>query len=1022
MVGTQVPSCVVVDRELLHARTVTDPVTGCSGGTGVGRPGTFSMRPVVTVRGGRPSVGRESSTGTVTFLLTAVADSKRRWVDAPADMATVLRVHDAVVRGAVERHGGSVFGSGGDGMRAAFATPTDAVATAIEAQGQLCDGEAVESSVRMVLHTGAASVRDGTYVGNDVNRATRLLSLAHGGQVLVSDATEPFLRDGVTLRPLGEHRLRGLRGGMFVYQVIAEGLPADFPVLRDADEAAGNLPVQLTSFVGRDAVVEAAADQVRSHRLVTLTGVGGVGKTRLALEIGAEMSGELPDGVWGVELAPVTDPTAVPAAIAAVLGVTPQGDVPIIESVAESLAGRHLLLVIDNCEHLRDAVRDAIAVILARSGAVRILATSREALGSQSESVLAVEPLDVTGGVASDAVTLFVDRARGVRPEFGLGDPATATAVVDICRVLDGLPLGIELAAARMAAMSAVEVRDRLADRFRLLEASVPGPERQLTLHHAVAWSYDLLTDDERDLLRRTAVFAGGFDLASVGAVAPDLDDVDALRLLDSLVRKSLVVADHTGPRTRYDLFETIRQFAEDRLADEGSLDEARDRHAAHFARTAARLWDHWDGPGWRESVDWVELELGNLRSGFRWSTGRGDVEVACDIAAHAGLMGFSVQLFETLEWAEAVLEPATVVDVRRLPRAYTAAGYACFAGRAERAREHAHRATELESEPRYDPCPPGYASFIEALASVYCGDLDRYVELTHDVAERYGRVRGYGIAAYVDGLQSSGRVSEALELVDESIVVARTLGNPYWISYALWIAGMAFSKADVRRAFAAWDEGVDFVREHRVQFFEGFLARDAGRLHTSDGDAEVALGLLADAIAAFQRAGNVPQLIITLASVPALFERLERPIPAMTLLGALSREPSSLHHVPELTEIRARIGRALGPEGAVTADAAGVALDLGGAAAYARRQLDLARREPDPRATARPGGLSRREVEVLRLVADGRTSPDIATELFISPRTAERHLQNIFTKLGVSNRVAATRWAVEHHVVDGPA
>ncbi len=636
--------------------------------------------------------------------------------------------------------------------------------------------------------------------------------------------------------------------------------------------------------------------------------------------------------------------------------------------------------------------------------------------------MLTVAPLALDGGVNSDAVTLFVDRARTVRPDFGFADPETATAVIEICRTLDGLPLGIELAAARMAAMSAVEVRDRLADRFRLLAGSLPGPERQLTLRHAVEWSYDLLTDDERELLRQASVFAGGFDLTSICAVVDGTDDVDVLRLLDSLVRKSLVVADHRGTRTRYDLFETIRQFGEDRLAEAGALEQVRDRHAEYFAREAAARWEHWDGPGWRAAVDWVEVELGNLRSGYRWSAGRGELEVATDIAAHAALMGFSVQLFETLAWAEELLEPAAAADVRRLPRLYTAAGYACFAGRAEAARANAHRATELEADARYDACEPGYASFIEALGSVYCGDLDRYVELTGAVAERYGSERGYGIASYVDGLQSCGRIEEALALTEDSIAVARSLGNPYWISYALWIAGMAFSKADVRRAFAAWDEGVDFAREHRVQFFEGFLARDAGRLHTSDGEAEAALVLFAEAIAAFQRAGNVPQLIITLASVPALFERLDRLVPAATLLGALSREPSSLHHVPELGEIGDRIGAKLGTTRAAELEAAGAALDLGGAAAYARRQIDVARRDPDARAhQARPGGLSRRELEVLRLVADGRTSAEIATQLFISPRTAEHHVQNIYTKIGVSSRAAATRWAVQHQVVDGP-
>ncbi|MEX0665678.1 MAG: LuxR C-terminal-related transcriptional regulator [Acidimicrobiia bacterium] len=964
----------------------------------------------------------ELPTGTVTFLFTDIAESRRRWEEAPTDMAEALRVHDAIVRNAIERNGGFVFGTGGDGMRAVFSTPAEAAAAASESQEQLYDRGAVDVAVRMALHTAEATDRDGSYAGSEVNRAARLLSLGHGGQVLVSDATEVLLRNRVALRPLGEHRLRGARGAMSVHQLVTDGLPADFPVLQSVDQFTGNLPQQRSSLVGREPLVEEVAELVRSSRLVTLTGVGGVGKTRLALEVAAELADEFPDGVWMVELASVGDPAAVPAAIAAVLGVTPQGDARLIDAVAESLGGRQLLLVVDNCEHVQAAARAAVAAMLARSGDVKLLATSRETLVFDEEAALTVAPLALDGGVASDAVTLFVDRARTVRADFGFDEPETATAVIEICRTLDGIPLGIELAAARMVAMSAVEVRDRLADRFRLLQGSQPGPDRQLTLGHAVEWSYDLLTDDERELLRQTSVFAGGFDLTSICAVVDAADDVDVLRLLDSLVRKSLVVADHSGTRTRYGLFETIRQFANDRLAEAGSLEPARDRHAEYFAREATARWEHWDGPGWRAAVDWVEVELGNLRSGYRWSAGRGELEAATDIAAHAALMGFSVQLFETLAWAEELLEPAAAADVRRLPRLYTAAGYACFAGRAESARANAHRATELEDDPHYDACEPGYASFIEALASVYCGDLDRYVELTGAVAERYGSDRGYAIASYVDGLQSCGQIEEALALAEKSITVARSLGNPYWISYALWITGMAFAKADVRRAFAAWDEGVDFVREHRVQFFEGFLARDAGRLHTSDGEPETALVLFAEAIAAFQRAGNVPQLIITLASVPALFERLDRLVPAATLLGALSREPSSLHHVPELGELGDRVGRKLGATRAAELETVGAGFDLGAAAAYARRQIDVARRDPDPRARqARPGGLSRRELEVLRLVADGRTSGEIATQLFISPRTAEHHVQHIYTKIGVSSRAAATRWAVQHQVVDGP-
>jgi predicted ATPase/class 3 adenylate cyclase/DNA-binding NarL/FixJ family response regulator len=958
--------------------------------------------------------------GTVTFLFSDIEDSTRLWEKAPAEMASALEIHDRLVRGAIEQHGGYVFATGGDGFCAAFSTALDAAEAAVGMQQKLlAETDAVPFGVRIGLHTGEAIERDRNYFGTEVNRAARLMSIAHGGQIVVSDTTEVLLRNRVTLRPLGDHRLRGLGRRMTVHQVVAAGLPSDFPPLGGLGSFAGNLPHQLSSFLGRDQQLADAAELVRTNRLVTLSGVGGVGKTRLALEVCAELVDEFPDGVWMIELAPVGDPASVPAAIATALGITPQGDMELIDTIAEAVAGRRLLLLVDNCEHVLDAAGAAIKHILARSGHAKVLATSREYLWVADETLLPVLPLALDGGVASDAVTLFVERACAARPGFGLHEPETAAAVTQICETLDGLPLGIELAAARMASMSAVEVRDRLGERFRLLRGSDRGPQRQQTLRHAVGWSYDLLTDDERELMRNASVFSGGFDLAGIASVVEGADDVDVLERLDSLVRKSLVIVDHGATHTRYGMFETIRQFAEEQLSATGVLEPLRDRHAAHFGESAAGRWEHWNGPGWRAAVDWVEIELGNLRSAFRWSSQRGELEVATDIAAHAALMGFSVQLFETVGWAEELLEAATASDVRRLPRLYTAAGYACFVGRAQAAAANAHRATELETQPGYEPCESGYATFIEALGEVYCGHLDRYVELTGAVAARPGASQAYGIAAYVDGLQSAGRVEEALELTDDAVAAARALGNPYWIAYTLWIVGLAFSKVDAERALAVWDEGVEFVSEHRVKFFEGFIGRDAARLHTSEGEPEAALALFGPAIESFHQAGNVAQLIITLASVPALFERVDRLEAAATLLGAISRESASFHHVPELVDLGDRLNEQLGKERSRQLMSAGATLDLDDAAIYAREQIELARRLLTQHVRhMRPGGLTRREVDVLRLIAEGRSTREIATQLFISSKTADNHIQHIYTKLAVTNRSAATRWALEHELV----
>jgi len=538
------------------------------------------------------------------------------------------------------------------------------------------------------------------------------------------------------------------------------------------------------------------------------------------------------------------------------------------------------------------------------------------------------------------------------------------------------------------------------------------------TLERMVAWSYDLLGDGERHVLMAASVFAGGFDLAGLVELTDSADEVDVLTLLDALVHRSLVVADHRAGATRYRLLETIRQFANDRLAVDGDGETLRDRHAALFGRTTAARWERWNGPGWRPASDWVETELSNLRVAFRWSLERGDLDVATDVAAHAALIGAPAQLFETVTWAEELLGAATRADVARLPRLYTGAGFACFSGRPVSAAEHAHTATELEARPGYDPCEPGLAMFVEALARVYSGDLDRYVELAERVARLPGSARAYGLPAYVDGLQASGRNEEAVALSEESVAAARDLGNPFWIAYALWTAGLAHANTDVERALAAWNEGVDVVQQHRVDFFEGFLARDAARVHATAGEPDVALDLFATAIESFQHAGNIAQLIITVALVPAVFEQLGRLDAAATLCAAITREPASIDHVPELVDLVVRLEASLGQDEATRCTTAGSELDLNAAATYARKQIEIIRAElAQARTDEPPGGLSRREFQVLRLIADGLSTREIAGRLFISAKTADHHIQHIYTKIAVSNRAAATRWAIDHGV-----
>ncbi len=445
----------------------------------------------------------ERPTGTVTFLVTDIEQSTRRWEEEPDAMREALARHDATLRQAIERNGGWLFKHTGDGVLAAFAVAHAAIDAAVAAQREL------ELPVRMGICTGEAEARNDDYFGMPVYRAARIMAAGHGGQVIVAEATAAIV-DSADLIDLGEHRLRDLSQPQRLYQVRAEALKETFPPLKSLNFAPGNLPAQTTSFLGREKDVKDVASLLRTARLVTLTGIGGVGKTRLAVQVAAETSAGYPDGVWLVELAVVRDPAAVAHAAAAIHNVVQQPGKTLEQSLVMSLAGRRLLLVLDNCEHLIDAAASLAHQIVTKCAQVTIIATSREALMVDGERIWPVPSLGFREGGPSPAVDLFVDRARAVAPEFEPGgDEAT---IREICRRLDGIPLAIELAAARTRAMSPTQIRDRLNERFRLLTGGMRGGlERHQTLRHAVQWSYDLLSPPERALLARASVFAGEF-------------------------------------------------------------------------------------------------------------------------------------------------------------------------------------------------------------------------------------------------------------------------------------------------------------------------------------------------------------------------------------------------------------------------------------------------------------------------------------------------------------------------------
>ncbi len=575
-------------------------------------------------------------TGTVTLLFTDVEGSTRLWETEPEHMARALRRHDELLRTAIGQAGGYVFKTIGDAFCAAFATPQAALEAVLAAQLAL----AAETwptrrpiRVRMSLHTGVCEERDNDYFGPVVNRAARLEAVAHGGQVLISGATAELLSeslpDGVTLRDLGLHRLKDLGRPERVFQLEAEFLQPSFPPLASLDnpELPNNLPGQLSAFVGREPELIQVRSLVASSRLVTLTGAGGCGKTRLALQVAAELLGTARDGVWFVGLAPLTEAEMIPDAVAAVLGLADQrGQQPLLDSLIDALHEQDTLILLDNCEHVIDGAAKFCGQLVRECPGLRILATSREPLGIDGEHVYRVPSLSLPPAeaeaaddvAASDAVRLFVERAQAQDPGFVLDD-ASALLVASVCRRLDGIPLALELAAARLSSMSLQQISDRLDQRFRLLTGgSRNAMPRQQTLQAAVDWSFGLLTEPERDVLRRLSVFAGGFELEAAEAIcaAGSVDAFDLLDLLGSLVSKSLVIADRTPESVRYRMLETIRQYAALELLRSCGEDEvvaARDRHAGYFMRLAEEAAPALAGPGQGHWLRRLDAEWENL-------------------------------------------------------------------------------------------------------------------------------------------------------------------------------------------------------------------------------------------------------------------------------------------------------------------------------------------------------------------------------------------------------------------------
>jgi predicted ATPase len=788
-------------------------------------------------------------------------------------MQRTLARHDVVLRRVMAGHRGYIFTTAGDAFSVAFESPSAAMAAAIEAQRLLAAEEPDEMGplrVRMVLHTGAADERDGDYFGPTLNRTARLLAAAHGGQILISLTAAELIRDalpeGAGLRDLGEHRLRDLARPERVYQLVHAELPASFPSIKSLDTFAHNLPVQMTSFVGRSRDLETVGEMIQGTRLLTLTGVGGSGKTRLALQAAAELVSEFRDGVWLTELGPVGDGSVIAAEVAATLGIERLPGRSIEESLIEFLQDRQTLLVMDNCEHVLDGVARLLDALLRACSRLQVLATSREALGIAGEVLYRVPSLSVpASGEEEDlavleeheAVRLFVDRAAAVRPGFAL-TPGNAVAVADISRRLDGIPLAIELAASRVRAMSPEQLAGRLDNRFALLtggsRAALP---RQQTLAAAMDWSYDLLTEQEQVVLRRLSVFRGTFSMEAAEQVAASsgINWFEVFDLLSRLVDKSLVVAEERGDEMRYRLFETVRSYSARRLETEGDPAGAGDRHAEFFLTLAEAAADEMRGP---EEAMWLrrlEADHDNLRAAVEWALKAGDGNTALRLCwallTYWVARGFS---HEGLQLVERALKVADGIDPLNRARGQEALAMLTLlygeAGRALALLEESQAAFSALGAHR----DQALVLLRYASATSARGDRARAAELYGRAAAMLEGVGDqWGSASCLEGqgqiALEEGDLDRANLLLAKSLEVRRSLNHPRSIAQSLAALGtIALAEGGYDRAGELLEEALALFKDIGSKHQMASTTLSLAQVECLHGDMDWAESLLTEA------------------------------------------------------------------------------------------------------------------------------------------------------------------------------
>jgi len=824
----------------------------------------------------------ELPTGTVTFLFTDIEGSTRLLQEVGTQYANILEDHADIVRAAISASSGVEVGTAGDSFFAAFREALDGVQAAVSAQRNLAAhrwSHGAPVRVRMGLHTGRGELGGDGYVGIDVHRAARIADAAHGGQVLLSDVTarlvEAALPTGVRLRPLGEHRLKDLGNPERLHQLEIEGLPSEFPPPRSLEARPNNLPAELTSFVGRDEEIAEVERLLERARLVTLTGAGGSGKTRLAIRVASRLLGSFANGVYFVDLSSVADAAVVASTVAKVVDVPEEGGRPVLEAVKDHLRNRTALIVFDNFEQVVDAA-SVVEELLAAAPRLKAIITSRVVLSTRGEQEFQVPPLkppdlaslpDLATLRDTDAIRLFADRARAIVPDFQI-DERNASTIAAITARLDGLPLAIELAATRMKVLTPQQVLDRLADRFALLSSrSRTVPERQRTLRGTIEWSYELLDEPERRFFARAAVFSGGWTLASADAVCDSTGiGLDVLDGLTSLVDKSLVRRSENWGAIRFSMLETIREFGQQELRGSSDLDATLERHGVHYLDLALEAEPHLVAEDQVEWLDRCDVEHGNIRAALRWAIETGRAERAQEAAG--ALWRFWQQrghIAEGARWfAEILALPSGRSATAARAKALIGAGGIAWW---QRDRESAGRfySEAVEVERRLGNAA-GIAEALYNQAFVVAGeDIDAATRVLDEALEHYraaGDERGVAqtLTMLVIGDAQAGRWARVAACLEEAAAILRRRGDRLQLAFALVWLGFAYGRLgraeDARsaaleslRLFDAGDNATGI----------GIALSDLAFLATWEGRHEDAIRLAAAAARLKERVGGPP-------------------------------------------------------------------------------------------------------------------------------------------------------------------